>query len=232
MATFSGDKFYNDLRDSSSNILIAGMPGSGKSVILNGLINSILLKSPSANSMVLIDLKRVELSQYKHTPHCQMFACTEEEAAGLLQATLQFVNARYEKMEALGQKLYDGMKLHLIIDEMAQLMITSKRCRKLIQQLIQISRAANVQVICATQSPKATVIPTEITMGFDIVIGLHTRNAQDSRNILDTAGCETLPKFGKALIKYDTISELQITDIPMIPESEIRKLIQWRLEGN
>ncbi len=229
---FRWEPFYDRLMTSNSNILIAGMPGAGKSVIINSLINSILLEESADHSMVLIDLKRVELSQYAHTPHCWEIARTVPEAEAALRHVLSFVEERYITMEKRGEKKYTGTKLHLIIDEMAQLMITSKVCHKLIQEIVQISRAANVQVICATQSPKATVIPTEITMAFDIVIGLHTRNAQDSRNILDVAGCEELPKYGYALIKYDIEPEIKKVQIPMIPEESIKRLIQWRLEGN
>ena len=230
--SFKWHPFYDDLMDRGDNILIAGMPGAGKSVIINGIINSILLKSANHNSMVLIDLKRVELSPYRNTPNCMAFAETQQEAEQVLASVLQFVNDRYTKMAERGERKYSGTKVHLIIDEMAQLMVTSKRARGLIQQIVQISRAANVQVICATQCPKATVIPTEITMAFGVIIGLHTRNAQDSRNILDKCGCEELPKFGRALIRYENEPELQNVMIPMIPYEEIDRLIQWRLSGN
>lgn len=229
---FRWEPFYDELMDKTENILIAGMPGSGKSIILNGIINSILLRSARHNSMVLIDLKRVELSRYKHTPNCMAFARTQQEAETVLRNVLNFVEERNEKMEQTGAHLYEGTKVHLIIDEMAQLMLRSKVAKRLIQEIVQISRAANVQVICATQSPKATVIPTEITCDFGLIIGLHTRNAQDSRNILGTNGCETLPKYGKSLIRYADEVDLKLTKIPMIPYEDISRLIQWRLDGN
>ena len=232
MAEFRNEEFFNDLRDCNSNILIAGMPGSGKSGAINGIIHSILKKCPSKNSMVLIDLKKVELSRYANTPHCLEIARTTQEAEQALRHVLKFVENRYDKMLETGADMYEGMRLHLIIDEMAQLMITSKPCHKLIQEIVQISRAANVQVICATQSPKATVIPTEITMAFDVILGLHTRNAQDSRNILDECGCEELPKCGYALVKYSDKVELQKIKIPFITKEEIQELIDWRMAGN
>ena len=229
---FKWFQFYDDLMGKTENILIAGMPGAGKSVILNGIINSILLKSAKNNSMILIDLKRVELGRYKNTPNCMAFASTQQEAEILLRRVLKFVEDRYAVMEQRGEVLYSGTKVHLIIDEMAQLMLRSKVAKNLIQQIVQISRAANVQVICATQSPKATVIPTEITCDFGLIIGLHTRNAQDSRNILGENGCESLPKYGKALIQYADEAEVVPTNIPFIEYEEINKLIQWRLAGN
>lgn len=234
MAAFTGltYPFYNDLIETTSdnrNVLIAGMAGSGKSVIINGMINSILYKSTNEHIMSLVDPKRVELSFYEDMPHCGFFATEPNQIEDLLRKSLKIIDMRTEEMKAKRKRFYDGPRLHIFIDEMADLMLTSKTSADYIQRIAQLGRAANVQLICATQCPLASVIPTRIQVNFGVIIGLHTRNAQDSRNILGVSGCEKLPKYGKALIQYLEEVEPKEVNIPMIPESEIDKIINYRL---
>ena len=225
--------FYNELIETTSdnrNVLIAGMAGAGKSVIINGMINSILYKNTSDHIMALVDPKRVELAAYENMPHCGIFATESYEIEDLLRKCLKIIDKRTKEMREQRKKFYDGPRLHIFIDEMADLMLTSKKAADYIQRIAQIGRAANVQLICATQCPLASVIPTRIQVNFGVIIGLHTRNAQDSRNILGVAGCERLPKYGKALIQYLEEVEPQEVMIPMVPEEEINKIIDYRLE--
>ena len=223
--------FYNYLIETTSdnrNVLIAGMAGAGKSVIINGMINSILYTSDHV--MALVDPKRVELSFYKDMPHTGLFATEPYEIEDLLKKCMRIIDKRTEEMKEQHKRFYDGPRLHIFIDEMADLMLTSKTAADHIQRIAQLGRAANVQLVCATQCPLASVIPTRIQVNFGVIIGLHTRNAQDSRNIIGTAGCERLPKYGKALIQYLEEVEPKEVNIPMIPESEIDKIINYRLE--
>lgn len=222
--------FYNRLINTSSHILIAGMTGSGKSVIINGMINSILYKNTSEHIMVLIDPKRVELSPYKNTTHCGAFATDINEIENVLRRCLRTIEKRFEEMEEQGLRMYRGTRIHIFIDEMADLMLTSKCASDLIQRIAQIGRAANVQLICATQCPLASVIPTRIQVNFGNIIGLHTRNAQDSRNILGETGCERLPRYGKGLIKYANEVELQEIEIPMLTDEELEGITRYRIE--
>lgn len=222
--------FYRDLITKTENILIAGMPGSGKSVILNGMVNSILIKSNTEHQMVLVDLKKVELTPFANTPHCIGCAETEREAVSILKRCLTLIDNRVEEMKKTRSRLYDGPTVHIIIDEMADLMLRNRECATLIQRIVQLGRAARIQVVCATQCPLSSVIPTPIKANFGLIIGLHTRNKQDSRNILDIAGCESLPKFGKALIRYANEVDIKEVDIPMVPEEELWKLVDFRIE--
>ena len=216
---------YDELFKREQNVLIAGMTGSGKSVIMNGIINSILYKDAAYNQIALIDVKRVEFSRYKNTAHCIALATGPSEAEYLFDYLLQIITDRFRYMEEKGLKLYDGPTIHLFIDEMADLMLTSKSSADKLQRICQIGRAAKVCVIAATQCPLATVIPTRIKVNFPIIIGLHTATAQQSRNIIDMSGCESLPMFGEALIMYPTVGVVR-KEIPMIPEEWLEKIVE------
>ena len=218
---------YEELITSGQNILIAGMTGSGKSVILNGLINSILYEDNADHQMVLVDLKMVEFNKYKHTTHCMDCATTPDEAVQVLNGLRNIIQERLEEMEERGLVNWDGTKIHLLVDEAAELMLEGKEASVLLQRICQIGRAAGVQVVMATQCPLASVIPTKIKVNFPIIIGLHTATAQHSRNILERSGCERLPLFGEALI-LRPMTGVKREKIPMIPEEWLTKIIELR----
>ena len=106
---------YDELMQSGKNILIAGMTGSGKSTILNGIINSILYEDAAKHQMLLVDLKRVEFSKYRNTAHCIGFAKTPSEIAILLDYLKRTIDDRLDEMEQRNIDLWDGMIIHLII---------------------------------------------------------------------------------------------------------------------
>ena len=216
---------YEELAFSGKNILIAGMTGSGKSTIMNGLINSILYEDNANHQIILVDLKRVEFSKYKDTAHCLGFAKTLEEAETTLNYVKTTINIRLDDMERRGLDKWDGMTLHLFVDEMAELMLGNKKVANQLQSICQIGRAAGVQVVVATQCPLAEVIPTRIKVNFPIIIGLHTALAQHSRNILEVNGCEDLPLHGEALIMRPDCT-ITRTQVPMIPEDMLFKIIE------
>lgn len=216
---------YEQLVDSGKHILIAGMTGSGKSVLMNGMINSIILRDMYKHSTVLCDVKMVEFGKYDNTKHCIRCATTPNEVEQTLQGTMRMIEERLLDMKERGIKQYDKTTIHLFIDELADLILTNRKTTELLQRICQIGRAAGVQVICATQCPLASVIPTKIKVNFPILIGLHTATAQHSRNILEVNGCEKLPMYGEALVMYPTVGIKRET-IPMIPETEINKIIE------
>ena len=105
-------------------------------------------------------------------------------------------------------------------------MLTDKRIvQPLIQRLGQLGRAAHVHLIACTQCPLASVIPTAIKCNLDSRLGLRTRSAQDSRNILGIAGCETLPRYGQGY--YMTPEGVDRTALPMVSDDLIAPLIRW-----
>lgn len=217
-------KLYDELIQGTKHILIAGMTGSGKSVFMNGMINSILYENVNEHAMVLCDVKIVEFSKYKNTKHCLRCATTPEDVESTLEGVMRMIKMRLKDMEERNIVVYDKTIVHLFIDEMADLILTSKKSAELLQRICQLGRAAGVQVICATQCPLASIIPTKIKVNFPIIVGLHTATTQHSRNILEENGCECLPMYGEALIKYPTVG-IQRTVIPMISNDWIKKII-------
>lgn len=208
------------------HLLVAGATGSGKSVVINGIIATALYNSPAIAKFILIDPKRVELIDYKNLPHTMVYASEPDDMVNALKAAMDITEARYMAMQRKGVKKYTGSHLYVIIDELADLMTTNaKEVTPLIQRLCQIGRAARVHVIAATQRPTTDIIGGKITCNIDARVGLHTRNAQDSRNILGENGCEKLPRYGQGY--YMTPEQFQLYNIPMIPETEIARLIEY-----
>lgn len=208
------------------HLLIAGATGSGKSVVINGLVYTAMYDSPAAVQFILIDPKRVELVDYKPLPHTLMYASEPGEMVEALEKAIEITESRYKAMQRQRVKKYPGGALYVIIDELADLMTTARRqVQPLIQRLAQIGRAANVHIIAATQCPLATVIPTPIKVNFDSRVALRTRSAQDSRNILGLTGCELLPRYGQGY--YMTPDGLKLYNIPMQPQEDINALVKY-----
>lgn len=208
------------------HLLIAGATGSGKSVVINGLVYTALYDSPARVQFILIDPKRVELIDYKALPHVINYASEPAAVVDALHHAMTITEGRYRIMQRQRVKKYAGGAVYVIIDELADLMTTNhKQVRPLLQRLCQVGRAANVHVIAATQCPLATVIPTPIKVNFDARVALRTRSAQDSRNIIDVKWCERLPRYGQGY--YMTPEGLTLYNIPMQPPEDIARIIEY-----
>lgn len=208
------------------HLLIAGATGSGKSVVINGIITTALYDSPAAVQFILIDPKRVELIDYKKLPHTLKYASEPGDMVQALNYVMTITETRYKTMQAQRVKKYQGAAVYIVIDELADLMTTNRRqVQPIIQRLAQIGRAANIHIIAATQCPLASVIPTPIKVNFDSRVALRTRSAQDSRNILGKRGCEHLPRYGQGY--YMTPDGLTLYNIPMIPDAERAQLVTY-----
>ena len=221
-------EYHNLFRDMAEqpHLLIAGATGSGKSVVLNGIVHSLLYDSPAMVQFILIDPKRVELVQYRDLPHTVRYASEPDSMVSALQQATEITDRRYAEMQRNGERKYTGPDLYVLIDELADLMTTNKRqVQPLIQRLCQIGRAARVHVIACTQCPLSVVIPTPIKVNFDARVGLRTRSAQDSRNILGQTGCELLPRYGQGY--YMTPEGLHLYKIPMVSDDRIEELVSW-----
>lgn len=212
------------------HLLIAGATGSGKSVIINGLIYTALhrlpLDRPGGAQFILVDPKRVELVQYSRVPHTIRYASEPAQILDALRLAMVITEDRYKRMQARRLRKYPGGDVYVIIDEFADLMTTDARTVKpLIQRLAQIGRAARVHIILATQTPIAAVLPTEIKCNFDARFGLRTRSAQDSRNILDRPGLEMLPRFGQAI--YRTPAGDTLYNVPYYSDAELQRIADY-----
>ena len=218
---------YRDIAK-QTHVLIAGKTGAGKSVIINGIIYGLLIeKFPNETQFIFIDTKRVELSQYKNLPHCIIYASEPGEPEKALQTALYYIEYRYKAMQKAGLKKYNGGDIYVIIDELADLMTTARKTiLPLLQRIAQIGRAAKVHIIAATQCPLSKIIPTEIKVNFDCIIGLKTATKQHSRNIIDRPGCESLPPYGYGYCI--TPAAFTLEKFPMIQENELQRVvIHW-----
>lgn len=217
---------YDDM-SKQVHLLIAGKTGSGKSVVINGIIYSLLTDNfPSQCEFILIDPKRVELIQYKALPHCIYYASEPGQPVKALQTALSITGGRYKLMQRNRSKKYTGGNVYVIIDELADLMTTDrKNIVPLLQRVAQIGRAANVHIIAATQCPLSKIIPTEIKVNFDSILGLKTATRQHSRNIIDQPGCEDLPPYGYGY--YITPSGLSLEKLPMIPDTDLQRVVKY-----
>lgn len=159
--------YYNLYADmlQQPHLLIAGATGSGKSVVINGMMTTALKDSPAAVQFILIDPKRVELVDYKELPHTLRYSSEPGEMVQALQEAITMTDNRYRDMARQHVKKYGGGAVYVVIDELADLMTTNKKqVQPILQRLCQIGRAANVHVVAATQCPLSAVIPTPISI--------------------------------------------------------------------
>ena len=219
-------RLYADMAD-QVHLLVAGKTGSGKSVVINGIIATMLIrKCPDQAALVLIDPKRVELRDWSDAPHCIMYASEPDDMLHALQRVMDIIEDRYRTMQRKRLKTYDGCHIYVIIDELADLMTTQGRAVKpLLQRLCQIGRAARVHLIAGTQRPTSDVIPAAITVNIDSRVGLRCRNAQDSRNVIGTAGLERLPDHGQGI--FHTPDGDVLYNIPKIPDEQLEDIIDY-----
>jgi len=208
------------------HLLIAGTTGSGKSVLINSLIYTALYKSPNRCRFVLIDPKRVELVDYKSLPHTISYSSEIPDILKALQYSIELMEKRYKKMQRQRIKKSNAANIYIIIDEYADLIIQAKKeIERYIIRLSQLGRAANIHLILATQRPTRDVVTGAIKVNLDSRVALRCSTAQDSRNILDAKGAETLPRYGYGY--YKTPAELKLISIPMIDPRELAERVKW-----
>lgn len=224
---YSPTGYYDTLQEiilSDTHVLIAGCTGSGKSVLLNSLIHTALLRNPAQVGFALIDPKRIDLVQYRDLPHTDIYRSDPHECYLLLKNVLDLIERRYKHVQNGGAM--PKREMYVIIDELADLMtVNKKEIMPVLQRILQTGRAANVHVIACTQCPIVQVIPTQLKVNFTLCVGLHTRSAQDSRNIIGRNGCEQLPRYGKCILALP--DGWKMADVRKIPDEEIGSRIAW-----
>lgn len=223
-------KLYDDILN-GYHILIAGATGSGKSVMINGLISRLLYNFPGDAALVLIDPKMVELYRYKNLPHCIFYASEQREISDGLQRVAVLMMNRYEEMRSRGQRKTDRGKIYIFIDEYASI-CQNREAVQALRKIAELGRAANIFIILATQRPTADVIDKRISVNIDTRLALRTATAQDSRNIIGTAGAEKLPRTGSGLLASpDNLTPRRVA-IPLVPDAEINRLIKHWIKQN
>ena len=209
--------------DKMPHLLIAGATGSGKSVCVNSIITSLLMKAtPEEVRLILVDPKKVELSNYNGVPHLLSPVVTDpKKAAGVLQEVVMEMERRYEvfatnnkrnigsynkfakdfnKTAKEGEEKEIMPYIVVILDEVADLMmVASKTVEDCIMRLAQMARAAGIHMIVATQRPSTDIITGVIKANIPSRIAFAVSSSIDSRTILDTSGAEKLLGKGDML---------------------------------
>ena len=232
------------------HLLVAGSTGSGKSVCINGIIASILMRyKPTEVKLVLVDPKKVELTNYNGIPHLLCPVVSDPKKASLtLQRVVTEMDRRFQTFSDKEVKNITGYnemidkynKKHpespqnrmpyivVIIDELADLMlVASKEVEDSITRITQLARAAGIHLIVATQRPSTDVITGLIKNNIPSRIAFAVASQIDSRTILDQRGAERL--LGKGDMLYFPMGESAPTRIQgsFINDDEIKRLIDF-----
>ena len=209
-----------------SHTLIAGCSGSGKSVALRSVLTEAIRKSPVSAKLVLIDLKRVELIDFKDAPHTWLYVDKPEEVAHCLDRVMNLIEIRYEAMQKKHEKVSSAADMYIVIDEFADLVLTcNKHVIDTIQRISQIGRAARVHLIVATQRPTKEVIKGSIVVNLETRLALRTVSKQDSRNIIGVNGAEELPQYGYGIFQRKGYNNK--IKIELVPDEEIKSIIAY-----
>lgn len=218
-----------------NHTLIAGTTGSGKSVLLNCIMRSLLLKKfPGSTDtgdnaqFIFIDPKRVELRQYKNLPHTILYADDIASIETALYNVRLIIDRRLQKMVKAGIRKSQESPIYVLIDEIVDL-ITSNRSKEIIRSIsdsISISRACNVFFIICTQAPNRKVLKPEIVLNCNCRVALRCNSEIESRQIIGDGEAALLPLHGVGIVVKDI--ERYLIDIPLYPESELQDIIsEW-----
>ena len=235
------------------HLLVAGATGSGKSVCINSMLVSILMRTkPDEVKLVLVDPKKVELSIYNGVPHLLTPVVTDPRKANIvLKKIVAEMDRRYDLFEQSGTKNIAGYNTYIdkknktkdeygqikkmpyivvIIDELADLMlVAAKEVEDSIMRITQMARAAGIHLIVATQRPSTDVITGVVKANIPSRISFSVSSSIDSRTILDMTGAE------KLLGKGDMLFLPQGENIPLrvqgtfISDDEIKSVVDYTI---
>jgi S-DNA-T family DNA segregation ATPase FtsK/SpoIIIE len=232
------------------HLLIAGATGSGKSVALNAMICSLLYKStPDDVKLIMVDPKRIELSNYDGIPHLITPVVTDiKKATNALFWAVREMERRYELLSEnkarhirqYNQKIEkerhtpEGKDLEklpyivIIIDELADLMLAASRNVEVaLTRLAQMARAAGIHLILATQRPSVDVLTGIIKANFPTRLTFQVSSKTDSRTIIDTNGAENLLGDGDMLFLPPGTAKLQRIHGAYLSELELGRIIEF-----
>lgn len=229
--------------DSMPHLLVAGATGSGKSVCLNSIILSLVLRtSPTDVRILLIDPKKVELAVYNDMPHLLSPVITDPKEASLaLKKVIEEMNYRYDLFAENGVKNISSYNskvsiqgkeslynIVVIIDELADLMmVSSKDTEDSIQRITQLARAAGIYLVVATQRPSVDVITGIIKANIPSRIAFSVSSGVDSRTIIDRNGAETL--LGKGDMLMDIAGSIGLNRVQgaYVSDEEISMVVEY-----
>ena len=233
------------------HLLVAGATGSGKSVCINSIITSILMRAkPDEVKLVLVDPKKVELNMYNGVPHLLVPVVTDPRKANIaLKKIVSEMERRYDIFNETSTKNIAGYNMYIekknklldeagqikklpyivvIIDELADLMlVAAKEVEDSIMRITQIARAAGIHLIVATQRPSTDVITGLIKANIPSRISFAVSSSIDSRTILDMTGAEKL--LGRGDMLFLPMGENMPIRVQgtFISDEEIKKIVDY-----
>lgn len=233
--------------NTTPHLLVAGATGSGKSVCVNCIITSILMRTkPDEVKLVMVDPKKVELTMYNGIPHLLAPVVTDPKKASVaLKNIVAEMERRYDVFERTKNKNIKGYNkfcetnpeypkmpyIVVIIDELADLMlVAAKEVEDSIMRITQMARAAGIHLIVATQRPSTDVITGVVKANIPSRISFAVSSSIDSRTILDSTGAEKL--FGKGDMLFLPMGDNHPTRIQgaFISEEEIQRVVDFVCE--
>ncbi|WP_425377927.1 DNA translocase FtsK [Spiroplasma endosymbiont of Polydrusus pterygomalis] len=236
----NGEIIFVEL-DKMPHLLVAGSTGSGKSVCINTILSSLILRTkPSEVKLLLIDSKQVELAVYNNLPHLLVSVITDTKLANsALKKIIAEMELRYSMLSERGVRNIETFNkkvsakdrlpyVVVVINELADLMMTAgKNIEDSIMRITQLARAAGIHMVIATQRPSTDVITGIIKTNIPSRISFSVTSASDSRTILDQGGAEKLIGYG------DMLYVLAGQNIPtraqgaFISDDEIQRLVNF-----
>lgn len=219
------------------HLLVAGQTGSGKSVMINDILTSLLYRnSPSTLKLILVDPKQVELTPYNHVPHLLTEVIHEpERTISALKWAVAEMERRLRTMAGVGKRNideYNGLKdtdnmpyIVIVVDELSDLMMMAARdVEALIVRIAQKARAAGIHLILATQRPSVDVITGLIKANVPGRIAFTTQSQVDSRTIIDQAGANKLLGRGDMLLLTSDMPAPKRVQAAFISDAETTKV--------
>lgn len=239
------------------HVLVAGSTGSGKSSLINSLLTSLLVRNtPRELRLILVDPKRVELSQYNALPHLLTSVVVDpKKAAHALNWAVEEMERRYDILAHWGVRDIVGYRelialsagaadpdegppeelpyILVVIDELNDLMMAAPRdVEDSICRIAQKARAVGVHLVIATQRPSVDVITGVIKTNVPSRIAFAVASQTDSRVILDQLGAEKLVGKGDLLMVTATSSQPRRLQAPWVSEQEVAAVVgHWRRQG-
>ncbi|WP_163971276.1 DNA translocase FtsK [Oceanobacillus halotolerans] len=247
----SGDAIVSEL-NKMPHLLIAGATGSGKSVCVNGIITTILMRAkPHEVKMMMIDPKKVELNVYNGIPHLLAPVVTDpKKASRALKKVVAEMERRYDLFSETGTRNIEGYNEYIrkynqtteekqpnlpyivvLVDELADLMmVASNDVEDAITRLAQMARAAGIHLIIATQRPSVDVITGVIKANIPSRIAFSVSSQTDSRTILDSGGAEKLLGRGDMLFMPVGASKPTRVQGAFLSDEEVERIVDHCVE--